>query len=199
MRCHSASRRQPHWQQTSAHATLQHSCMHQQICRQPRRYASRELTPRQLNTGFCLKPAICPLPAIDDFVTIIHPGTSSASALGAKPLGSDSCRCAGTVPPLTITVIAADLCVRSRVASLSSSQSWHINRQTNSETYQFALHSVVYGLHTSFGPLLSLLRLSVRGGRGETWQLECRSSRKQCRRFHAEQADADASRCTQYV
>ena len=97
--CHSASRRQPHWQQTSAHATLQHSCMHQQSCRQPRRYASRELTPRQLNTGVCLKPAICPLPAIDDFVTIIHPGTSSASAQGAKPLGSDSCRCAGTVAP----------------------------------------------------------------------------------------------------
>ena len=37
----------------------------------------------------------------------------------------------------------------------------------------------------------------MRGGRGETWQLECRSPRKQCGRFHAEhsyaqQADADA-------
>ena len=82
--------------------------------------------------------------------------------------------------PLTITVIAADLCVQSGVASLGSSQSWHISRQTNSETYQFALHSVVSGLHTSCGPLLPLLRLSVRGGRGETWQLECRSPRNQC-------------------
>ena len=62
-----------------------------------------------------LKPAICPLAAIDDFATIIHPGTSSASALGAKPLGCDSCRCAGTVTPssslssLRISVSAAEL------------------------------------------------------------------------------------------
>ena len=184
MRCHSASRRQPHWQQTSAHATLQHSCMHQQDCRQPRRYASRELTPRQLITGFWRDTR--PLPAVDDVVTIIHPGTSSASARG-------------TVPP-SPSLSSANVCVRSRVASLSSSQSWQVSRQTNSETYHFALHSVVYGLHTSCGPLLPLLR----GGRGETWQLECRSPGKQCRRFHAEhshaqQADADAARCTQYV
>ena len=53
--------------------------------------------------------------------------------------------------PLTITVIAADLCVRSRVAFLSSSQSWQVSRQSNSKAYPFALHSVVYGLHTSCG------------------------------------------------
>ena len=62
-----------------------------------------------------MKPAICSLLAIDDFVTSIHPDTSSASALGAKPLGCDSCRCAGTVTPssslslLLISVSAAEL------------------------------------------------------------------------------------------
>ena len=102
--------------------------------------------------------------------------------------------------PLIITVIAADLCVRSGVASLSSSQSWQVSSQSSSGTYHFALLRVVCGLHTSCGPLLPLLR----GGRGETWQLERRSPRKQCDRFHAEhchaqQADADAARCTPYV